>query len=326
MTKITTHVLGTGAYLPERCLTNDDLSRMVETSDDWIRERTGIRSRHIAADDELTSDLAVHAAKRALGMAGLAAGDIDLIVMATTTPDQTFPSCASAVQRKLGIRSGAAFDIQAVCSGFVFALATADSFLKQGMFKTALIIGAETFSRLLDWEDRTTCVLFGDGAGAMIVRAEEATSDPRPDIGVIGHHIRTDGRKSDLLYVDGGPSSTQTVGHVRMDGPKVFKHAVSNISSAVRTVIAEAGLTVADVDWFVPHQANQRILDGVAKKLNISENKVVSTVADHGNTSAASIPLALDTAIRDGRITPRQLVLIEAMGGGFTWGASLFRM
>ena len=326
MSRIVTRILGTGSYLPAKCMTNDDLAEIVDTSDEWIRERTGIRTRHIAADGELTSDIGVAAALKAIDMAGVSVDDIDLVVMATTTPDRTFPATASAVQAKLGINGGAAFDIQAVCSGFVFALATADNFLKQGMFKTALVVGAETFSRILDWTDRGTCVLFGDGGGAVVLQAETAEDETPADTGVIGHHIRTDGNKSELLYVDGGVSSTQTIGHVRMDGPKVFKHAVTNISSAVRQVIEDAGLEIADIDWFVPHQANQRILDGVAKKLGINEGKVVSTVSQHGNTSAASIPLALDTAMRDGRIQPGQLILIEAMGGGFTWGASLFRM
>lgn len=326
MTRLITRVLGTGAYLPENCVTNEQLARKIDTSDEWITSRTGIRTRHLAAEGELTSDIATAAARNAMEMAGVGADDIDLIVMATTTPDRTFPATAAAVQHKLGIEQGAAFDIQAVCSGFVFGLATADSFLKQGMFKTALVIGAETFSRILDWEDRSTCVLFGDGGGAVILRAEDAKSDELSHSGVIGHHIRTDGSKSDLLYVDGGVSSTGTIGHVRMNGPQVFKYAVTNISSAVTELIRQSGLKISDVDWFVPHQANQRILDGVAKKLGIDETRVVSTVSQHGNTSAASIPLALDIAVRDGRIQSGQLVLIEAMGGGFTWGASLFRM
>lgn len=325
MTHIISRLTGSGSYLPANRVSNEDLSKRVDTSDEWITTRTGIRTRHIAAEGELTSDIAVEAARKAMEMAGITSDDVDLIVMATTTPDQTFPATASAVQHKLGIQQGAAFDIQAVCSGFVFALATADNFLKQGMFKTCLVIGAETFSRILDWEDRSTCVLFGDGGGAVVLQAEE-TEDDTADEGVIGHYIRTDGRKGDLLYVDGGVSSTGTIGHVRMNGPQVFKHAVANISSAVKKVVDEAGKQVADIDWFVPHQANQRILDGVAKKLGIDENRVVSTVSQHGNTSAASIPLALDAAMRDGRIQPGQLVLVEAMGGGFTWGASLFRV
>ncbi|MEL6663209.1 MAG: beta-ketoacyl-ACP synthase III [Pseudomonadota bacterium] len=322
MTRRTSHIRGTGSYLPERALTNDDLSRMVDTTDDWIRERTGIGKRHIAADGELTSDLAAAAANRALEAAGVAASDVDLIILATTTPDQTFPATATAVQAKIGMGEGAAFDLQAVCSGFLFALANADSLLKQGLFNTALVIGAETFSRILDWSDRGTCVLFGDGAGAVVLRASDASEGE----GVITHHIRTDGTKSDLLYVDGGVSSTGTIGHVRMEGNRVFKHAVINISSAISQVLKETGHTSDEIDWFVPHQANQRILNGVASKMGISEDKVVSTIAEHGNTSAASIPLALDTAVRDGRIKPGHLVLSEAMGGGFSWGASLFRM
>ncbi len=322
MTQSTTHIRGTGSYLPAHALTNEALSQMVETTDQWIRERTGIAKRHIAADDELTSDLATQAAKRALDAAGMAAGDIDLIVLATTTPDQTFPATATAVQAKLGMGPGAAFDVQAVCSGFLFALANADSLMKQGLFNNALVIGAETFSRILDWSDRSTCVLFGDGAGAVVLQA----GDGHQGDGVITHHVRTDGTKSDLLYVDGGVSSTGSVGHVRMEGNRVFKHAVTNISSAIREVLAATGKTADDIDWFVPHQANQRILNGVASRMGIEESKVISTIAEHGNTSAASIPLALDTAVRDGRIRPGHLVLSEAMGGGFSWGASLFRM
>ncbi|MEM1106592.1 MAG: beta-ketoacyl-ACP synthase III [Pseudomonadota bacterium] len=322
MTGRTSFIRGTGSYLPEHVLTNDALSRMVDTDDAWIRERTGIAKRHIAGDHEVTSDLAAAAAIRALDAAGLEASNIDLIVLATTTPDQTFPATATAVQAKIGMGEGAAFDVQAVCSGFIFALVTADSLLRQGLFKRALVIGAETFSRILDWSDRSTCVLFGDGAGAVVLEA----GDGEAGAGVIAHHIRTDGTKSDLLYVDGGVSSSGDIGHVRMEGNRVFKHAVTNISSAVRAVLDETGRTAEDIDWFVPHQANQRILKGVAAKIGIDEAKVVSTISDHGNTSAASIPLALDTAVRDGRIRPGQLILSEAMGGGFSWGASLFRM
>ncbi len=324
MSGIRSVIRGTGGYLPERVMTNDDMSKIVETSDEWIRERTGIRQRHIADDKQVTSDLAVEAARVALANAGIAAEQVDLIVLATTTPDQTFPATATAVQAKLGIMGGAAFDVQAVCSGFLFALATADSMLKDGLFKTALVIGAETFTRILDWSDRGTCVLFGDGAGAVVITAEDA--DSAGDRGILAHHIRTDGTKSDLLCVDGGVSSTGTIGHVRMLGNQVFKHAVTNISSAINAVLEETGTAVEDIDWFVPHQANQRILNGVAKKLKLDEDKVVSTVADHGNTSAASIPLALHTAVSDGRIKPGQLILSEAMGGGFSWGASLFRL
>lgn len=323
MTRIS-KIRGTGGYLPAHVLTNEDLSKMVETDDAWIRARTGITERHIAADGELTSDLATQAARAALDSAGIEPGAVDLIVLATTTPDQTFPATATAVQAKLGTGPGAAFDVQAVCSGFLFALATADSLIRQGLFNTALVIGAETFSRIIDWSDRGTCVLFGDGAGAVVLQGEESSGDGRD--GIITHHIRTDGTKSDLLYVDGGVSSTGTVGHVRMEGNRVFKHAVTNISAAIAAVLEETGLTGEDIDWFVPHQANQRILNGVASKMGIDEAKVVSTIALHGNTSAASIPLAFDTAVRDGRIKPGDLILSEAMGGGFSWGASLFRL
>ncbi len=325
MTQRIVRIAGTGSYLPDHVLTNDDLSKMVDTDDEWIRARTGIHQRHIAADNEVTSDLATHAARRALDAAGVDAADVDLIVLATTTPDKTFPATATAVQAKLGAGPGAAFDVQAVCSGFLFALANADALMKQGMFNRALVIGAETFSRILDWSDRSTCVLFGDGAGAVVLEAYDALGDTE-GAGIITHHIRTDGTKSDLLHVDGGVSSTGTIGHVRMEGNRVFKHAVTNISAAIAAVLEETGLTADDVDWFVPHQANQRILNGVAAKMGIDEKKVVSTVAIHGNTSAASIPLALDTAVRDGRIKPGQLILSEAMGGGFSWGASLFRI
>ncbi|MCL4161050.1 UNVERIFIED_CONTAM: hypothetical protein GTU68_013533 [Idotea baltica] len=291
-------------------MTNAELSEMVDTTDEWIKERTGISKRHIAADGELTSDIATAAARDALAAAGIDASDVDLIVLATTTPDQTFPATATAVQAKLEMGAGAAFDVQAVCSGFLFALATADSLMKQGMFNTAVVIGAETFTRILDWTDRGTCVLFGDGG----------------DAGIITHHIRTDGTKSDLLYVDGGVSSTGTIGHVRMSGNRVFKHAVTNISNAIQAVLDDTGLSSDDIDWFVPHQANQRILDGVAKKMKIDEAKVISTVGQHANTSAASIPLALNHAVRAGKAKPGDLILSEAMGGGFSWGASLFRL
>lgn len=322
MSNRTSFIRGTGAYLPSRILTNDDLSKMVDTSDEWIQERTGIRQRHIAAEGELTSDLGTAAARQALENAGLSASDVDLIIVATTTPDQTFPATATSVQAKLGVTNGAAFDVQAVCSGFLFALATADSMLRQGLFQTAVVIGAETFTRILDWSDRGTCVLFGDGSGAVVLQADTG----QEDAGIIAHHIRTDGTKSDLLYVDGGVSSTGTIGHVRMQGNQVFKHAVTNISSAIQHVLSDTGHSVDDIDWFVPHQANQRILNGVARKMGLDEDKVVSTVALHGNTSAASIPLAFHTAISDGRIKTGDLVLSEAMGGGFSWGASLFRL
>ena len=317
-------IRGTGGYLPEKVLTNDDLSAMLDTSDEWIRERTGIKRRHVAADGELTSDIATAAARQALEASGFDATDIDLIVLATTTPDQTFPATATAVQAKLGCGPSAAFDVQAVCSGFLFGLATADSMLKQGLFNRALVIGAETFTRILDWSDRGTAVLFGDGGGAVVIEAVEWTG--AHDAGIITHHIRTDGTKSDLLYVDGGVSSTGTIGHVRMEGNRVFKHAVTNISSAIQAVLTETGLTADDIDWFVPHQANKRILDGVAKKIGIPEEKVVITVDEHANTSAASIPLALNHAVRTGRAKPGDLILSEAMGGGFSWGASLFRL
>jgi 3-oxoacyl-[acyl-carrier-protein] synthase III len=319
-----TFIVGTGGYLPEKILTNDELSTMVDTNDAWIHERTGIRRRHIAADDQVTSDLAVAACREALAASGHTAGDIDLIVLATTTPDQTFPATATAIQAKLGITRGAAFDVQAVCSGFLFALATADSLMRQGLFQRALVIGAETFTRILDWTDRGTCVLFGDGAGAVVIEARDGDFD-RLD-GVITHYIRTDGRMSDLLYVDGGVSSTGTVGHVRMEGNRVFRHAVTNIVSAVEHVLAETDLTIEKIDWFVPHQANKRILDGVARKLGIPEHKVIITVDQHANTSAASIPLALNHAVRSGLAKPGDLILSEAMGGGFSWGASLFRL
>ncbi|MEH6696054.1 MAG: beta-ketoacyl-ACP synthase III [Hyphomonas sp.] len=317
-------IRGTGGYLPEKVLTNEDLSTMLDTSDEWIRERTGIQKRHVAADGELTSDIATAAARQALEAGNMTAQDIDLIVLATTTPDQTFPATATAVQAKLGCGPSAAFDVQAVCSGFLFGLATADSMLKQGLFNRALVIGAETFTRILDWSDRGTAVLFGDGGGAVVIEAEEW--DGAADAGIITHHIRTDGTKSDLLYVDGGVSSTGTIGHVRMEGNRVFKHAVTNISSAIQAVLDETGLTADDIDWFVPHQANKRILDGVARKIGIPEEKVVITVDQHANTSAASIPLALNHAVRSGRAKKGDLILSEAMGGGFSWGASLFRL
>ncbi len=317
-------VRGVGGYLPERVLTNDDLARMVDTTDQWITERTGIRKRHIAADGETCSDLAVTAARRALNAAGLGPEDIDLIVVATATPDYTFPATATIVQHKLGITRGAAFDIQAVCTGFVYALATADNFLVRGQFERALVIGAETFSRILDWSDRSTCVLFGDGAGAMVL--ERQPHAVAGDKGVRGIHLRSDGRYRDLLYVDGGPSTTQTVGHLRMVGNQVFKHAVSKIAESVTAAADQAGIPVSDIDWFVPHQANQRILSAVAERLGLDERKVVSTVAEHGNTSAASVPLALCAAIEDGRVKPGDLILIEAIGGGLTWGSALIRV
>ena len=313
-------VRGVGGYLPKKILTNDELAKMVDTSDEWIVQRSGIRERHIAAEGELTSDLAVNAANAALKNANLIAADIDLIIVATATPDLTFPSTASLVQQKLGINQGFAFDIQAVCSGFVFALATADSYIKTGMAKRALVIGAETFSRIIDWTDRTTCVLFGDGAGAMIIEAQEATKR-----GVLCSSLRTDGSHWNKLYVDGGVSSTGTVGHLKMAGKEVFKHAVSMIHDVVDDVFKKSGFNADDLDWFVPHQANKRIIDGAGKKLKIPTQKVVVTVDLHANTSAASVPLALSVAVADGRIKQGDLVMLEAMGGGFTWGATLIR-
>lgn len=318
-------IAGVGSYLPERVVTNDDLAKFVDTSDEWIVERSGIRQRHIAADGQFTSDLALAAAKAALANAGMDAQEIDLIVMATTTPDNTFPATATIIQAALGIEHGAAFDLQAVCSGFVFSLSVADNFLKAGQFKNALVIGAETFSRLLDWEDRATCVLFGDGAGAVVLKAEEGGDGTVADRGILTAHLHSDGRYKDKLYVDGGPSTTQTVGHVRMVGRDVFRHAVVNIAEVINEALEATDLTIDDVDWFVPHQANKRILDSAAKRIGLPAEKVVMTVADHGNTSAASVPLALDVAVTDGRIKRGDLVLLEAMGGGFTWGSALVR-
>ena len=317
-------VVGCGSYLPSRVLTNAELVSMVETSDEWIMQRTGIRERRIAAPGELTSDLALHAARAALAAAEVDPLSIDLIVLGTATPDNTFPASAVSVQAGLGITKGVAFDVQAVCSGFVFALATADSFLKTGASKRALVIGAETFSRILDWKDRTTCVLFGDGAGAIVLVADEQPGAPT-DRGVLATHLRSDGRYKDKLYVDGGPSSTGTAGFLRMEGRDVFRHAVAGTTDAVEAVFRETGCTAADVDWFVPHQANKRIIDGSAHRLGIAPEKIISTVDRHGNTSAASIPLALDVAIADGRIKRGDLVLLQAVGGGFTWGAALVR-
>jgi 3-oxoacyl-[acyl-carrier-protein] synthase-3 len=317
-------VVGSGGYLPEKILTNDDLARMVDTSDEWIRQRTGIRQRHIAAPGELTSDLAVAAATRALADADLRATDIDLIVMATSTPDNTFPAAAVTVQEKLGITRGAAFDVQAVCSGFVYGLATADALLRAGHAETALVVGAETFSRILDWTDRSTCVLFGDGAGAVVLR-RRVQSGTVADSGLLTSHLRSDGRYKDKLYVDGGPSSTGTVGHLRMEGREVYKHAVAKIGDVIEDAFAATGITAADIDWFVPHQANVRIIDSTARKFGIADSKVIRTVDRHGNTSAASIPLALAEANADGRIKRGDLLLLEAMGGGFTWGSAILR-
>jgi 3-oxoacyl-[acyl-carrier-protein] synthase III len=317
-------VRGVGGYLPKKVLTNNDLAAMVDTTDEWITERTGIKKRHIAADGEATSDMAAAASRIAMKNAGVGPEDIDLIIVATATPDHTFPATATVVQNKLGITRGAAFDVHAVCSGFVYATATADNFLVRGQFERALVIGAETFSRILDWSDRSTCVLFGDGAGAMVLERQDKKQ--AGDRGVKGIHLRSDGRYKDLLYVDGGPSTTQTVGHLKMVGNQVFKHAVSKISESVRAACEQAGVPVSEIDWFVPHQANQRILSAVAEKLGLDDNKVVSTVAEHGNTSAASVPLALAAAIDDGRVKKDDLVLIEAIGGGLTWGSALIRM
>ena len=317
-------VLGCGSYLPQRILTNAELARRIDTSDEWIVQRTGIRQRHIAAEGEFTSHLAIKAARAALEDAGVEAETIDLIVLATSTPDNTFPATAVAVQCGLGINHGAAFDLQAVCSGFVFALATADNFLRSGSYKRALVIGAETFSRILDWNDRGTCVLFGDGAGAIVLQAQEQPGNSF-DRGILTSHLRSDGRHKSKLYVDGGPSSTQTVGHLRMEGREVFKHAVGMITDVIVDAFNATGLTAEDINWFVPHQANKRIIDASAHKLHIAPQKVVLTVDQHGNTSAASIPLALTVAVRDGRVKRGDIVLLEAMGGGFTWGSSLLR-
>lgn len=318
-------VAGTGRYLPERIVTNAELAERIDTSDEWIRERSGIAQRHIAADGEFTSDLATHAARDALKAAGMVPDDVDLIVVATSTPDETFPASATVVQSKLGCANGSmGFDIQAVCSGFVYALATADNFIKAGQADTALVIGAETFSRILDWTDRGTCVLFGDGAGAVLLTAEEGqgTSDDR---GILSTHLHSDGRLHDLLYVDGGPSSTGEVGFLRMEGKEVFRHAVKKMSEVVIEALEATGLNAEDVDWFVPHQANKRIIDGTARKLGVNSDRVVVTIDIHANTSAASIPLALSVAVDDARIKPGDLVLIEAMGGGLTWGSGILR-
>ncbi|HTO41431.1 MAG TPA: beta-ketoacyl-ACP synthase III [Rhizomicrobium sp.] len=321
---IRSRVLGCGASLPRTVVTNDELSKRVDTSDAWIVGRTGIRQRYIAADDEKTSDLAVTAAERALADAGIGADVVDMVIVATTTPDETFPAVATTVQARIGMTRGAAFDVQAVCSGFIYALSIADNFIKAGQAKTIVVIGAETMSRLMDWTDRGTCVLFGDGAGAVVLQAGEGTGD-NTDQGILNTVLFSDGRLHDLLYVDGGPSTTGTTGYLRMQGKEVFKHAVTNISAAVQASADAAGIAVSEVDWFVPHQANQRILDGTGRKLGIPAEKVVSTVALHGNTSAASVPLALATAVADGRVKRGELVLLEAMGGGLTWGSALLR-
>lgn len=318
-------IRGVGSYLPSNVVTNDELAKKVDTSDEWIQERTGIKQRHVAADGENTSDLAIAAGRQALDRAGLRGEDIDLFVVATATPDNTFPATAAKVQAALGRPGVPSFDVQAVCSGFVYGLATVDNFMKCGQVKSALFIGAETFSRILDWEDRTTCVLFGDGAGAIALTAEQGQGTTA-DQGVLSTHLHSDGRHHDLLFVDGGASSTQTTGYVRMEGKEVFRHAVVNLADAVKEALAANDIMIDDVDWLVPHQANRRILDSTAKKLKISGDKVIVTVDRHANTSAASIPLALAEGIEDGRIQTGQLVLMEAMGGGFTWGSALARL
>jgi 3-oxoacyl-[acyl-carrier-protein] synthase III len=317
-------IRGVGAYLPKRIMTNDDFSRIVETTDAWITERTGIKQRHIAADDELTSDLGIAAARQALVRSGIDPVDIDLVICATATPDRTFPATAVRVQSGLGITKGAAFDIQAVCSGFVYAMTTADNFLKTGLFKRAIVVGAETFSRILDWSDRGTCVLFGDGAGAVVLEAQPQHGT-REDRGILAARIRSDGRYEDLLYVDGGPGSTKTTGFLRMNGREVFRHAIQKISGVIEETLVIAGYAPDEIDLYVPHQANQRILDGIAKRLGVDPKKIMTTLAKHGNTSAASIPLALNQAFEEHRLSEGDLVLMEAMGGGFTWGAVLAR-
>lgn len=317
-------VRGVGSSLPRRIMKNADFEGMVETSDEWIAQRTGIRQRHIAADDETTASLGEAAARAALDNAGLTPADIDLIVLATSTPNNTFPATAVEIQNRLGMHHGFAFDMQAVCSGFVYAVTTADLYIRGGMAKRVLVIGSETFSRILDWNDRSTCVLFGDGAGALVLEADEGQGTIE-DRGVLAAALRSDGVHKDKLFVDGGPSTTGTVGHLRMEGREVFKHAVGMITDVIEATFAQAGITAEDLDWFVPHQANKRIIDASAKKLGIAEEKAVVTVNLHGNTSAASVPLALSVAVADGRIKKGDLVLLEAMGGGFTWGASLIR-
>ena len=321
---IRARVIGLGASLPDHIVTNSEIAKRVDTSDEWIRERTGIRERRIVREGQKTSDLALEASRAALLDAGIDAGEIDMVICCTTTPDETFPATATQVQARLGMTRGAAFDVQAVCSGFIYGLSVADNFIRGGQANTILLIGAESMSRLLDWTDRTTCVLFGDGAGAVVLQGYEGKGDIS-DRGVLNTKIYSDGRMHDMLYVDGGPSSTQTTGHLRMQGKEVFRHAVTNIAAAITASAEAAGIKVSDIDWFVPHQANQRILDGTARKLGIDPKRVISTVAVHGNTSAASVPLALAVAVQDGRIKRGDLVLLEAMGGGFTWGAALLR-
>ena len=323
--KIISTLAGCGSYLPENTVTNDELAKKVDTTDEWIVSRTGIKQRHYAADDEYTSDLALKAAERALEHAGVDGAEIDLIVVGTTTPDRTFPATAVRIQKHLGCRTGAAFDVQAVCSGFIYAMSIVDSMIKTGQAKNALVIGAETISRLLDWEDRTTCVLFGDGAGAVVVQATEVEDDAANDVGILSTHIHSDGNLEELLYCSGGVSTTQTAGYLTMAGKEVFKHAVTNLASVVVEALAANNLQDSDIDWLVPHQANKRIIDSTAKKLKMPMDKVILTVEDHANTSAASIPLALDHGVRTGLIKRGDLLLMEAMGGGLTWGAALAR-
>lgn len=317
-------VTGCGAYLPAQIVTNDELATRIDTTDEWIRQRTGIRQRHVAAEGELTSDLGIAAAREAMNQAGISPAEVDMVVCATSTPDETFPATATRIQDRLGIRQGAAFDVQAVCSGFVYGLAVADNFLRLGQAKTALVIGAETFSRILDWDDRATCVLFGDGAGAIVMQAANGLSGAH-DRGVLSTHLYADGSHHDALYVDGGPSSTGTAGHLRMEGREVFRHAVVRMAEAIDAALEANGLTPGDVDWLVPHQANIRIIESMGRRLNLPSDRVVVTVDRHANTSAASIPLALAEAVGDGRIRQGDLILMEAMGGGFTWGSALVR-
>ncbi len=318
-------IIGFGSYLPKNIVTNDDLARQIDTSDEWIRKRTGITQRHIAADGELTSDIAELAARAALDNAGVSSDEIDLIILATATPDNTFPATAARVQSKLGIRRGAAFDVQAVCAGYVYALATADNMIRLGQAETALVIGAEVFSRILDWEDRGTCVLFGDGSGATVLRGSE-TAGSNQDRGILSTHIYSDGNYYDMLYVNGGPSTTGTSGYLRMEGKEVFRHAVQRMSEAVETALETNGLKIDDVDWLIPHQANKRIMDSIAKKLSFPAEKVVVTVDKQANTSAATIPLALAQAASDGRLETGNLIALSALGGGFSWGSALLRL
>jgi 3-oxoacyl-[acyl-carrier-protein] synthase III len=318
-------IIGFGSYLPKNIVTNDDLARKIDTSDEWIRKRTGITQRHIAAEGELTSDIAEHAARAALDNAGVSSDEIDLIVLATATPDNTFPATAARVQSKLGIRRGAAFDVQAVCAGYVYALAIADNMIRLGQAETALVIGAEVFSRILDWEDRGTCVLFGDGSGATVLRGSEVAGSNQ-DRGILSTHIYSDGEYYDMLYVDGGPSTTGTSGYLRMEGKEVFRHAVQRMSEVVETALETNGLKINDVDWLIPHQANKRIMDSIAKKLSFPAEKIVVTVDKQANTSAATIPLALEQAASDGRLKKGNLIALSALGGGFSWGSALFRL